>query len=135
MTDTTVAAPPPVPPGRRSTTGGAGPDRVRFVLRGVGQTLITLGLVVLLFVVYEVWITNVFAAREQKKVTQALIKEWQKENRLALPGSEDPTVALGTGLGIIYVPRLGRDYHFTIVEGSAVPNDAQLEKGPAHYKD
>src|SRR3954469_20638289 len=132
MTHTTVA-PPPAAPGKRP--GLSAGDRVRFVLRGLGQTLITLGLVVLLFVVYEVWITNVFAAREQKKVTQALIKEWQQENRLALPGSEDPTVALGTGLGILYIPRLGRDYHFTIVQGSSVPNDAQLEKGPAHYKD
>jgi sortase A len=135
MTQTTeVAAPPPpdpAQPGAGRTTG----DKIRFVLRGVGQTLITLGLVVLLFVVYEVWITNIYAAREQKKVTKALIKEWNKENRLALPGSADPTVPLGSGLGILYIPRLGRDYHFTIVQGSAVPDDAQLEKGPAHYKD
>jgi sortase A len=131
MTQTTVE-PPPAPRGRARMTAG---DKVRFVLRGVGQTLITLGLVVLLFVVYEVWITNIYAAREQKKVTKALIKEWTKENELALPGSADPSVPLGTGLGILYIPRLGRDYHFTIVQGSEVPDDAQLEKGPAHYKD
>src|SRR3954451_10615003 len=137
MTDTTVAAPPPVPPGRRSTTGGAGPDRVRFVLRGIGQTLITLGLVVLLFVVYEVWITNLFAAREQSKVTDALKQEWQqnKDPLLPLPGNKDPSIPLGSGIGILYIPRLGRDFHFTIVQGDTVPSDAQLEKGPAHYKD
>lgn len=132
MTETTAVAPPPATPeGRPARSAG---DRVRFVLRGVGQTLITLGLVVLLFVVYEVWITNLFAAREQKKVTQALIKEWNKENALALPSSQDPTVPIGTGLGILYIPRLGRDYHFTIVQGSVIPDDAQLEQGPAHYK-
>jgi len=136
MTQTTeVAAPPPPPEPRHRRAGMSTGDKVRFVLRGFGQTLITLGLVVLLFVVYEVWITNIYAAREQKKVTKALIKEWQKENELALPGSADPTVPLGTGLGILYIPRLGRDYHFTIVQGSAVPDDSQLEKGPAHYKD
>ena len=43
-------------------------DKVRFVLRGIGQTLITLGLVVLLFAVYEVWITNIFAHRAQDTV-------------------------------------------------------------------
>src|SRR3954453_21565700 len=107
MTETTAVAPPPATPERRPARSAG--DRVRFVLRGVGQTLITLGLVVLLFVVYEVWITNLFAAREQKKVTQALIKEWRKENALALPGSQDPTVPIGTGLGILYIPRLGRD--------------------------
>jgi len=132
MTETTAVAPPPTPEGRPPRSTG---DKVRFVLRGVGQTLITLGLVVLLFVVYEVWITNLFAAREQKKVTQALIKEWKQENALALPGSQDPSVRLGAGLGILYIPRLGRDYHFTIIQGSTIPDDAQLEKGPAHYKD
>ena len=134
MTQTTEVASPPPPAHRRPprmTTG----DKVRFVLRGIGQTLITLGLVVLLFVVYEVWITNIFAAREQKRVTKALVKEWTKENQLALPGSADPTVPLGKGLGILYIPRLGRDYHFTIVQGSAVPDDSQLEEGPAHYAD
>src|SRR5947209_653364 len=133
MTHTTVAPPPPAAPGKRR--GMSAGDRVRFVLRGIGQTLITLGLVVLLFVVYEVWITNLFAAREQKKVTQALMKEWQKQDELALPGSQDPAVAVGTGMGILYIPRLGRDYHFTIVQGSVVPTDGDLEKGPAHYKD
>src|SRR3954454_15814751 len=135
MTDTTVAAPPPSPPGRRSTTAAG--DRVRFVLRGIGQTLITLGLVVLLFVVYEVWITNLFAAREQSKVTDALKQEWQqnKDPLLPLPGNKDPSIPLGSGIGILYIPRLGRDFHFTIVQGDTVPSDAQLEKGPAHYKD
>ncbi len=135
MTDTVVGDPPPAPPPEREPmTGG---DRVRFVLRGIGQTLITLGLVVLLFVVYEVWITNIFAHREQTKVTNALKHEWAngQDPLLPLPGSTDPTIPVGTGIGVLYIPRLGRDYHFTIVQGSAVPNDAELEKGPAHYKD
>jgi sortase A len=110
-------------------------DKVRFVLRGIGQTLITLGCVVLLFVVYEVWITNLFAAREQAQVTDALKREWAngQDPLLPLPGSDDPSIPLGAGIGILYIPRLGRDYHFTIVQGDVVPNDAQLEKGPAHY--
>ena len=136
MTDETIVAAPPASPApqRPPVTGG---DRVRFVLRGVGQTLITLGLVVLLFVVYEVWITNIFAHRAQSKVTSALEHEWAsgKDPLLPLPGSTDPTIPLGTGIGVLYIPRLGRDYHFTIVEGSVVPDDAQLEKGPAHYED
>jgi sortase A len=135
MTDVVVGDPPAgPPPGRPPMSTG---DKVRFVLRGIGQTLITLGLVVLLFVVYEVWVTNLFAAREQSKVTQALKQEWKKgeDPLLPLPGSKDPSIPLGTGIGIIYIPRLGRDYHFTIVQGSTVPTDGQLEKGPAHYQD
>ncbi|MDT4949611.1 MAG: sortase [Pseudonocardiales bacterium] len=136
MTDDTVVAhppPPAVPPDKAPMSTG---DKVRFVLRGIGQTLITLGLVVLLFVVYEVWITNIFAHRAQDKVHTALEKEWAtgQDPLLALPGSKDPTIPLGSGIANIYVPRLGRDFHFTIVQGSIVPTDAELEKGPAHYR-
>jgi sortase A len=126
---TPAASPPPGAPGM--STG----DKVRFVLRGVGQTLITLGLVVLLFVVYEVYITNIFAARAQSKVYNALKDEWAngKDPLLPLPGQDTATIPLGTGIGVLYIPRLGRDYHFAIVQGSTVPDDSQLEKGPAHY--
>jgi sortase A len=110
-------------------------DKVRFVLRGIGQTLITLGLVVLLFVVYEVYITNIFAAREQSRVSKALKKEWANgQDPLALPGAGPSAIPLGKGIAVLYIPRLGADYHFTIVQGSVVPDDSQLEEGPAHYK-
>ena len=134
MTDTAIAEPTP-PPAHRAPGRSVG-DRIRFVLRGVGQTLITAGLVVLLFVVYEVWITNLFAAREQSHVANAFRDEIVagKDPLLQLPGSADPTIGLGTGIANLYIPRLGKDFHFTIVQGSAVPTDAQLEKGPAHYR-
>jgi sortase A len=126
------------PPGGGPPANGpmAAGDKVRLVLRGVGQTLITLGLVVLLFVVYEVWITNIFAARAQSKVADALQHQWAdgKDPLLPLPGETDPTIPLGTGIGVLYLPRLGQDFHFTIVEGSVVPTDGELEKGPAHYR-
>ena len=111
-------------------------DRVRFVLRGIGQTLITLGLVVLLFAVYEVWITNIFAHRAQEKVYNALEQEWRNgQDPLALPSNGIRSIDPGTGIAVMYIPRLGADYHFAIVEGSIVPDDSQLEKGPAHYSD
>jgi sortase A len=133
---TTAIADPSPPPAHRATGRSLG-DRVRFVLRGVGQTLITAGLVVLLFVVYEVWITNLFAEREQSHVANAFRQEivGGKDPLLALPGSKDPTIPLGTGIANLYIPRLGKDFHFTIVQGSIVPTDSQLEKGPAHYRD
>ena len=134
MTDTVVGEPSasPPPPRRPMSTG----DKIRFVLRGIGQTLITLGVVVLLFVVYEVWITNIFAHHEQSKVADALKKEWAhgKDPLLPLPGTKDPTIPVGSGIGVMYIPRLGQDFHFAIVEGSVVPTDGQLEKGPAHYR-
>lgn len=124
--------PPPAPPARR----GVG-DTVRFVLRGIGQTLITAGVVVLLFVVYEVWITNIFAAHAQSQVESRLKQEWVsgKDPLLPLPGAKDPTIPLGDGIANLYIPRLGRDFHFGIVQGSVTPTDSELEKGPAHYRD
>jgi sortase A len=133
--ETIVAAPPPAspPPARPARSAG---DTVRLVLRGFGQTLITLGLVVLLFAVYEVWITNIFAHRAQQKVANALQNEWRNGiDPLGLPGNAISTIPPGTGIAVLYIPRLGADFHFAIVQGSAIPDDSQLEKGPAHYGD
>jgi sortase A len=109
-------------------------DRLLMVLSGVGQTLITAGLVILLFVVYEIWVTNIFAHREQTAVRNTLVQEWANGDdplvASPLPGSTQSTIPTGTGIANIYIPRLGDDYHFTIVEGT---NAADLEKGPGHY--
>jgi sortase A len=123
--------PEPTPaPGRKRSVG----DWVRFALRGIGQTLITAGVVVLLFVVYEVYVTNYFAHEAQAKVKTALKQEWQTGARdplLKLPGSKLPSLPEGKGIAYLYIPRLGRDYGWAIVEGVS---DADLEKGPGHYK-
>jgi sortase A len=65
-----------------------------------------------------------------------LKKEWKsgQDPLLPLPGQKDPSIPLGTGIAVLYIPRLGQDFHFTIVQGSVVPTDAQLEEGPAHYR-
>jgi sortase A len=106
---------------------------VRFVLRGIGQTLITFGLIVLLFVFYEVYVTNWFASEAQAEVHKKLEKTWVdgKGDPLAqLPDGSYPKLPLGEGIANLYIPRLGRDYAFTIVEGTSQDD---LEKGPGHY--
>ena len=106
-------------------------DWVRLVLRGIGQTLITGGLVILLFVVYEVYVTNVFAHRLQVRVHKALQNEWASgKDPLALPGTNQSGIPLGTGIANLYIPRFGSDYAFTVVQGT---DGAALEKGPGHY--
>jgi sortase A len=108
-------------------------DRVRLVLRGLGQTLITAGVIVLLFVVYEVYVTNWFAERAQSDVKTALKQEWQhttKDPLLQLPGQSGPKLPDGQGIAYLYIPRLGRDYGYAIVQGTS---NADLEKGPGHY--
>ena len=103
-------------------------------MRGLGQTLITAGLVVLLFVVYEVWVSNIFADLKQSAVHDTLIKQWQNNDdplvAASLPGASESAIPTGTGIANIYIPRLGADYHFTIVEGTGA---GDLDKGPGHY--
>lgn len=113
-------------PGRKRASAG---DMIRFALRGVGQTLITAGLVVLLFVVYQVYITNYFADRAQDKVHTALVKQWDNAGELALPEGKLAT-ADGHGIANLYIPRFGLDYAKTIVAGTGA---SSLDKGPGHY--
>ncbi|MEP7178175.1 MAG: class E sortase, partial [Pseudonocardiales bacterium] len=128
---TAVVDPPPRPPGHAAPSSSSVGDSFRLVLRGIGQTLITAGMVILLFVVYEVYITNVFAHREQVKVHNALEKRWAHgTDPLKLPGGASSAIPIGDGIANLYIPRFGRDFAFTIVEGT---DEASLAKGPGHY--
>ena len=135
--------PPSAPPQKR--TGG---DVARTVLRGVGQALITLGVVVLLFVVYEVYVTDLFGAQKQAEATSAIDQVWasaeseqtdtvvvQNPDQLVTdPRQRTPNyeASLGQGFAKMYVPAFGADYVFTIIEGTD-PDDLYI--GPGHYTD
>jgi sortase (surface protein transpeptidase) len=114
--DTAVAAPPPREPvGRR-------------VARGMGELLITAGLILLLFVVYEVYVTDYLTGRTQDELTQELREQWEQ------PQAEGPQlrqVELGDAFGVLRIPRLGEDYARVILEGTS---ETELSKGPGHYK-
>ncbi len=101
---------------------------MRTALRGVGQTLITFGVVVLLFCVYELWITGLYTNREQARLHRQLIQQWAAA---PLPADHHPaSLPLGSGIAIIHIPALGGDYQKVVVEGVAVPD---LKRGPGHY--
>ena len=100
-------------------------------MRNAGEVLITLGMVVLLFVVYEVYWTDLISAGKQSDATTALDNQWQ-DPTAADPGRKDHFQGLGEGDGFakMYIPAFGADYHFTIVEGTT---EKSLEIGPGHY--
>jgi sortase (surface protein transpeptidase) len=104
------------------------PDPFRTAVRTFGEVLITLGLVVLLFVVYEVYWTDVVSAGKQRDATAALDDRWGT----GADARQDHFDGLGEGDGFakMYIPAFGADYHFTIVEGTTA---ASLEIGPGHY--
>ncbi|WP_241038031.1 class E sortase [Blastococcus litoris] len=135
----TPSAPEPRRPG----------DLVRTVIRGVGQTLITFGLVALLFVVYELYVTDILAAREQDQLSQQIQDQWADAPTVEAPapapsaGAPAPSpapaptpetidVGLGEPFAVLHIPRLGEDFDRVIVEGTA---QVQLAQGPGHYLD
>lgn len=100
--------------------------RLAKILRGIGETCITAGLIVLLFVVYELYITDIFNARTQRQLHVAIEKQWV-HHAGNVPLDTPP---LGDGLAILRIPKFGREYDPVIVEGVAT---ADLERGPGHY--
>lgn len=107
------------PPDRRG-------ERARGIVRVVGELLITLGLVLLLFVFYEVYVTDWFSAREQRAAGQRLRDRWERR-----PVGQPPSPPVdGDGFAELYIPALGQDFRYTVLEGT----DARtLSQGPGHY--
>jgi sortase (surface protein transpeptidase) len=115
-----------VEPKRRRTSPGVA------VVRTIGELLITSGLVVLLFVVYEVWITDLISAGKQDDVTNALEQQWHDPAVPDPERAEHFAPANGDGIAKLYIPALGSDYKFTVVQGTSEDN---LAVGPGHYTD
>lgn len=99
---------------------------MRGTVQVIGELLITAGLVVLLFVVYEVYITDVLSADEQRVATADLDDNWKKPER-----GTQLQVSTGKGFAKLYVPSFGPDFVFTVLEGT---DGKTLEAGPGHYK-
>jgi sortase A len=112
-------------------------DHVRTFLRGLGQTLITLGIVVLLFCAYEVYFTNVYTDKEQSRLGDDLRELWAGPTPAPgpsdSPGAAAPVrLALGKGVAIIWIPRVGMVDKKAKIVVEGVGHD-DLKKGPGHY--
>lgn len=144
---------------RREAQRRAERSPVRAAIRGLGQTLITAGLIVLLFVVYEVFVTNLFGAQKQAQATENLDKLWAESSDTVV-APDDPVLVTesggvvvstaaaptldpgertrqyntteGAGFAKLYIPSFGADFVFTVVEGTT---QADLYAGPGHYAD
>jgi len=124
-------SPSPYPRAQQPRAQFQRPDRTRTIVRNAGEVLITLGMVVLLFVIYEVYWTDLISAGKQQDATTALDSQWG-DPAGADPKRQDHFQGLGEGDGFakMYIPSFGADYHFTIVEGTT---EQSLEIGPGHY--
>ncbi len=113
-------------------------------MRGFGEVLITLGVVVLLFVVYEVYVTDLFGERKQAAATTAVDRVWARAETTATTVATAPDqlatdprqrvprydTTAGEGFAKLRIPALGADYVFTVVEGTDADD---LYIGPGHY--
>ncbi|WP_082119591.1 class E sortase [Saccharothrix sp. ST-888] len=101
--------------------------------RLVGELFITLGLVMLLFVAYQLWWTNVEADASANGTRNQLEQQWAEPQPAPAPGSADkPAGAFepGKGFAIIHIPKLGLTY--PIAEGTG--KQQVLDKGlVGHY--
>jgi sortase A len=100
---------------------------VRIFIRSIGELCITAGLVVLLFVGYELWGTGAYTQAQQHKLSDELDRSWAGTSAGKVTTEQ---VRLGHGLALIRIPRLGKNFHYVIIEGVSIPD---LRKGPGHY--
>ena len=107
---------------------------LRRAVGGLGRTLIAAGVLILLFVVYQLFGTNIAEARSQtslRKQFQKVLAGPQATGATPVtvdPNSIPPTAPEGDGIAIIKIPKLGVEK--VVVEGVGVDD---LKKGPGHY--
>ncbi|WP_329097188.1 class E sortase [Actinomadura citrea] len=97
---------------------------MRTVIRGMGELCITAGLIVMLFVTYELWGTGQYTKGAQDRLGDEMLKNWRATKVTT------ERVELGKGLAVIRIPRFGEHYRFVVIEGV---DRADLRKGPGHY--
>ncbi len=107
---------------------------LRQVVRGTGKTLISSGVLILLFVAYQLWGTGLHEARAQNDLEESF-------SRISVPTTvpsaqtTEPTIPpttlppqVGDAIGRIVIPKANIDKY--IVEGVGVED---LKKAPGHY--
>lgn len=103
----------------------------RGFVRGLGELLLTAGLVVLLFVAYLLWGTSSYTSRSQASLHDDLRRAWAGATPASpARGVSVKPIPVGAGFAVIRIPRLGPDYAKVVVEGVAL---ADLKRGPGHY--
>jgi LPXTG-site transpeptidase (sortase) family protein len=114
--------------------------RIRSIIRTAGETMITFGLILLLFAAYEVWGKAIIVSDHQRDLDSQLTQDWDNpgDNPVVAPspgatGAPQPTALPappGGSIARLYIPRLGK--HWVVVQG-VQPVD--IRYAPGHYPD
>lgn len=113
---------------------------VRAGVRGFGEILITLGVVVLLLAAYQVWGKAAVVASHQNDLSQQLDEMWAQAPDPTVTASPDqeqdpePDPELGPppghAIARLYIPSLGK--YWVVVEGVSLDD---IRYAPGHYPD
>jgi sortase A len=135
--------------GRARGTGGHPAPAVSLL----GELFMTAGVVLLLFIGWQLWWTNVESAATQREAVKDFARQYSAApvhsdppdlterpaappsspvERASGPGTSSTEPAVGETIGILYVPRFGADYSRPIVQGTGA---AVLDTlGIGHYE-
>ena len=91
----------------------------------LGELILTIGVVLLLFAFYEAYWTNVESGQLQEEASARLEEQWRNPRQKLEP-------ELGEAFAQLYIPAFGSDYHFAIIEGT---DEEDLLRGPGRYVD
>ncbi|TFV86677.1 class E sortase [Blastococcus sp. CT_GayMR20] len=97
---------------------------IRTLFRGLSQLAVTAGALVLLFVAYQVWVTDWVAGGAQERVADDLRDGWQS--------GPDPRLQpeFGDAFAFLHIPAFGDWEPRAVIEGT---HPAELAEGPGHY--
>lgn len=104
---------------------------MRSLVRGVGELLITLGVIALLFIAYQLWWTTVLSNREAARNAEEITQSWTPSPTVELPPELTQPPADGIGFALMTIPRLGEN-----VKSKPVLQGVSLEvlaEGLGHY--
>ena len=98
--------------------------------RGAPVSRVRQHIVVMLFVVYELFVTDLLNESRQSDLSQSLHEQWQR-TPAATPTTPRADLTGGNAFAVLYIPRLGTDYQRVVLEGTA---ETELSQGPGHYE-
>ncbi|GHJ23126.1 hypothetical protein TPA0909_47400 [Streptomyces albus] len=98
--------------------------------RVIGELFITCGVLMLLFVAYQLWWTNIRADQQAGGATDALHEKWEHKPDTVDPERKAGAFEPGEGFAVIHIPKIG----ITAPIAQGVSKTAVLDKGMVgHY--
>ncbi|WP_416970267.1 class E sortase [Streptomyces sp. 4F14] len=99
---------------------------LRGIVRTVSELCVTVGAVIVLFVVYVLYWTGVRADHDMAAQVSQLEHRWASP----APVAATPSYKKGQPFAVMYIPRLGFTWNKPVLEGTAT---STLKKGLGHY--